>query len=164
MKKNWILILVFLMISCSGNDHSKIVPDFFQTLMNTYFPGYTYQYIDANARGNQEYGDLYATFKIKKDDLNQDEMRGIFKKMEKDGWRIVETNNNNYFNYCYGEKFSMIFLYPLKKIEMTPSNVPLNYADFDFWVISAYLGTTKITACNLNKSDFIDFTKLDLLR
>lgn len=39
--------------------------------MGNYFEGYEYDYKDTNARGNKNYGEQYALFKIKKQILTK---------------------------------------------------------------------------------------------
>ncbi|OEY95278.1 hypothetical protein BJD20_16230 [Acinetobacter proteolyticus] len=160
MKFILMLFFTFFLTACSNVERKEIIPDHFKGFMGNYFKGYEYDYKDTNARGNKNYGEQYALFKIKKTDLNQDEIKNIYKKLEGEGWRLVETNNKNYVNFCYGEDFSLIILFPLGKLEKTPSGIPLSYDDNYHWYISLYKSTAKLAACNQNQNDFIDFTKL----
>ncbi|MFW2079578.1 hypothetical protein ACNPQK_01145 [Acinetobacter guillouiae] len=152
--------LVFWLAACSNTDKAEIIPDRFKNFMNIYFHGYIYEYKDINARGNHNYGEQYALIKIKKADLNRDEMKNIYKKLEDGGWKLVETNHDNYVNFCYGEDFSLIILYPLGKFAKTPAGIPLSYDDINVWQISVYKSTSKLAACNQNSNDFIDFKTL----
>ena len=87
-------------------------------------------------------------------------MKNIYKKLEDGGWKLVETNHDNYVNFCYGEDFSLIILYPLGKFAKTPAGIPLSYDDINVWQISVYKSTSKLAACNQNSNDFIDFKTL----
>ncbi|WP_228153440.1 MULTISPECIES: hypothetical protein [Acinetobacter] len=159
--KSILVLLIFVFITaCSSAETSKDIPDRFKDFMSQYFQGYNYEYKDTNARGNKNYGEQYALFKIKKTDLKKSEIEEIYDKLQGGGWRLVETNHKNYSNFCYGENFSLIILYPLGKYEKTPSGIPLNYDDMSAWHISVYKSTTKLAACNQDSNDFIDFTKL----
>jgi hypothetical protein len=160
MKFLMVCFFIVFIVACSSAENSKKIPDRFKDFMEQYFYGYKYDYEDISSRGNKNYGEQYALFKIKKTDLNQDEIKNIYKKLEGEGWRLVETNNKNYVNFCYGEDFSLIILFPLGKIEKTPSGIPLSYDDHYHWYISLYKSTAKLAACNQNQNDFIDFTKL----
>ena len=160
MKSILVFFLAIFLCACSNSNQPEIIPDRLKRFMDTYFHGYTYEYEDTNARSNQNYGEQYALIKIKKTDLDRDKIKSIYKKLEQTGWRIVETNQDNYINFCHGEKFSLIILYPLKALEKTPSGIPLNYDDIKFWQISLYKSRSKLAACNQNPDDFIDFTKL----
>lgn len=161
----FILIFSIFVICFSGcvnreAEESEIIPDRFRNFMNTYFYGYKYEYQDTNARGNHDYGEQYGLININKVDLNTNDIKNIYKKLEEEGWRIVETNHKNYVNLCYGENFSLIIFYPLKWGERTPSGIPLSYDSIDDWQISLYKSNSKLAACNQNPDDFIDFTKL----
>ncbi|WP_353173248.1 hypothetical protein [Acinetobacter rudis] len=159
--KTLLSFLIFpLILACSGEERIAAPPDRFTDFMNKYFTGYSYQYKDTSARGNQNYGEQYGLLKIKKNDLTQGEMINIYEKLQKDGWRLVESNNKNYFHFCYGEDLSLNILFPITKNDRTPSGAPLNYDDTSFWYMSIYKSTTKIAECNQNEGDFIDFTKL----
>jgi len=162
--KNYIIFFIFLIFftGCVNTETEKstVIPDRFKRFMSIYFSGYIYEYKDTSARGNHNYGEQYGLINIKKDDLNQNEIKNIYKKLEKEGWRLVETNNKNYMNFCYGDDFSLIIFYPLGGVEKTPSGIPLSYDDINEWQISLYKSTTKLAGCNQNLNDFIDFTKL----
>ncbi|WP_228722163.1 hypothetical protein [Acinetobacter indicus] len=161
MKSIVVLFIIILIAACSSTERSNKVPDRFKDFMDQYFHGYKYEYEDISARGNKNYGQQYALFKIKKNDLKFNELEVIYEKLAVGGWRLVEVSNNkNYASFCYGEGFSLDILYPLKKYEKTPSGIPLNYDDMGYIYISPYKSTTKIAECNQDPNDFIDFTKL----
>ena len=160
MKPILILFLFSWLVGCSGVHKQEIIPDRFKNFMSTYFHDYSYEYKDTSARGNKNYGEQYALIKIKKEDLNQNTIESVYKKLLKGGWRLVETNHKNYVNFCFGDNFSLIILYPLGGVEKTPSGIPLSYDDINSWHISLYKSTAKLAACNQNPKDFIDFTKL----
>ncbi|WP_332604539.1 hypothetical protein [Acinetobacter sp. ESBL14] len=161
MKFLMVCFFIIFIVACSSAERSKNIPDRFKDFMNQYFYGYKYDYEDISSRGNKNYGQQYALFKIKKSDLNLNELNIIYEKLAKGGWRLVEiSNNKNYASFCYGEDFSLDILYPLEKYEKTPSGISLNYNDINYIYISPYKSTTKITECNQNPNDFIDFTKL----
>lgn len=133
MKSTLVLFLFICLTACTSADKPELIPDRFKSFMSTYFHGYLYEYKDTNAHGNKNYGEQYALIKIKKTDLNRIEMKNIYKKLEDGGWKLVETNHDNYVNFCYGEDFSLIILYPLGKFAKTPAGIPLSYDDINFW-------------------------------
>jgi len=140
--------LVFWLAACSNTDKTEIIPDRFKNFMNTYFHGYIYEYEDINARGNHNYGEQYALFKIKKIDLDQGEMKMIYNQLALNGWRVIESNDKNFISFCYGNNFSLDILFPLKKYEVTPSGVPIKFNEMDNWNIFLYKSTTTIAACS----------------
>ncbi|WP_336954783.1 hypothetical protein [Acinetobacter sp. AS167] len=140
--------LVFWLAACSNTDKAEIIPDRFKNFMNTYFHGYIYEYEDINARGNHNYGEQYALFKIKKIDLDQGEMKMIYNQLALNGWRVIESNDKNFISFCYGNNFSLDILFPLKKYEVTPSGVPIKFNEMDNWNIFLYKSTTTIAACS----------------
>lgn len=159
MKKIYLLIFPFI-FACSSDAKVSVAPERFTNFMSQYFAAKDYQYIDTNARGNQNYGEQYGLLKIKKDDLTQEEMIKVYEKLTKNGWRLVESNQKNYFHFCYAEDLSLNILFPITQNDVTPSGAPLNYDDINFWYISIYKSTSKIAECNQDPKDFIDFTKL----
>ncbi|MBK5649909.1 MAG: hypothetical protein I4N51_25070 [Acinetobacter sp.] len=140
--------LVFWLAACSNTDKPEIIPDRFKNFMNIYFHGYIYEYKDINARGNHNYGEQYALFEIKKNDLDQGEMKMIFNQLAQNGWRVIESNDKNFISFCYGNNFSLDILFPLKKYEVTPSGVPIKFNEMDNWNIFLYKSTTTIAACS----------------
>lgn len=140
--------LVFWLAACSNTDKAEIIPDRFKNFMNTYFHGYIYEYEDINARGNHNYGEQYALFKIKKIDLDQGEMKMIYNQLALNGWRVIESNDKNFISFCYGNNFSLDILFPLKKYEVTPSGVPIKFNEMNNWNIFLYKSTTTIAACS----------------
>lgn len=140
--------LVFWLAAFSNTDKAEIIPDRFKNFMNTYFHGYIYEYEDINARGNHNYGEQYALFKIKKIDLDQGEMKMIYNQLALNGWRVIESNDKNFISFCYGNNFSLDILFPLKKYEVTPSGVPIKFNEMDNWNIFLYKSTTTIAACS----------------
>ncbi len=133
MKLYLILITCLYIAGCSDSvsEHRTVEPQVLKKFMRDNFEGLNYVYKDISLRGNNIYGDKYALFRIKKTDLEFEEMNKYYKKLMEKGWRLVDTNQKNYYFFCYGRKTTLTVIFPLKSYEVLPSGETIYFQDDD---------------------------------
>ena len=145
MKLIYCFIISIFIISCSNANKSQH-SERFDKAMNKYFGKYNFVYNDLSARGGANNYSQLGYLKIKKNELSNKDIKIIYDKLLKDGWRLV-YNEKKYKEFCFGKDFKIGILFPTQYKEnlLTGDFIVVN--SIDEWNISLFYDRNEILVC-----------------
>lgn len=153
-KLGLLFILIFLVTSCTN---TKVTKDgkYFKTITYKYFKEYNpYENVSIDKVENK-----YSVIQINKSNLPLNNFPQIDRKLKSDGWKII-SNNENFFEYCFGEKIYLGALFPEKeKYRNLAGNevIPFNQNE---WLIILSYNEGKVNYCRKDKLPIIELDDL----
>lgn len=141
IKRTWFIIFFILIASCVNTKTSNESKDF-SFIIGRFFGNYVpLEKVWVN-KPESKYSITY----IDKKNLSMSEFNNIRHKLKKAGWREI-SNQDNYYEYCLGEKMYMGVLYPIHKKHFNSKGLEVKYTNIDNWLIGLSFGEGGVDYC-----------------
>ncbi|NHC05114.1 hypothetical protein G9F31_15415 [Acinetobacter sp. 187] len=155
LKLKLVLVSIFILVSCTNN---KVTEDgkYFKKITYKYFRDYEpYENISIDKVENK-----YSIVKISKSKLSLSDYSKVDGRLKKDGWVMI-SNQDNFYEYCLGEKLYIGAIYPTKEKYYSLIGNEVKPSDKDKWSIYLMYNEGKTNHCRNDKLPILELNELD---